>query len=152
MPPKPGMMPRLISGWPKVADSAAMRTSQAIASSQPPPNASALTAAIVAIAGGLHRAQQARASSSSSSLPAAASIFVNALMSAPAQNSIGFAEAMTSARIVPARSTSSHTLRSAATDSGEIEFAGGLSSQAIAISPRVSSLTGLSSQPASGCA
>ncbi len=48
MPPKPGMIPRLISGWPKVADSAAIRKSHAIASSQPPPNAPALTAAIVA--------------------------------------------------------------------------------------------------------
>ena len=47
VPPKPGMIPSLISGWPKTADSAAIRKSQAIASSQPPPKASALTAAIV---------------------------------------------------------------------------------------------------------
>jgi hypothetical protein len=40
------MIPRLISGWPKVADSAAMRKSHAIASSQPPPKASEFTAAI----------------------------------------------------------------------------------------------------------
>ena len=39
---------------------------------------------------------------SSSRWPAAASIVVNALMSAPAQNSIGLAEAITSARTVPA--------------------------------------------------
>ncbi len=43
------MMPRLISGWPKVADSAATRKSHAIASSQPPPNAIELTAAIVTV-------------------------------------------------------------------------------------------------------
>ena len=49
VPPNPGMIPRLISGWPKLADCAAIRTSQAIASSQPPPSAIALTAAIVAI-------------------------------------------------------------------------------------------------------
>ena len=49
VPPKPGMIPSLISGWPKTADSAAIRKSQAIASSQPPPNASELTAAIVAM-------------------------------------------------------------------------------------------------------
>ena len=86
---------------------------------------------------------------SSSSLPPAASIFVNALMSAPAQNSIGFAEANTSARTeLPV--TASHTFWSAWTTSGAIEFAGGLSSHAIATSPRVSSFTGLSSQPASG--
>ena len=41
------MIPSLISGWPKTADSAAIRKSQAIASSQPPPKAIALTAAIV---------------------------------------------------------------------------------------------------------
>ncbi len=49
MPPKPGMMPRLISGWPKVADSAARRKSHAIEISQPPPNAMLLTAAIVVV-------------------------------------------------------------------------------------------------------
>ena len=42
------MIPSLISGWPKTAASAAIRKSQAIASSQPPPKASELTAAIVA--------------------------------------------------------------------------------------------------------
>ena len=48
VPPKPGMIPSLISGWPKTAASAAIRTSQAIATSQPPPKAIELTAAIVA--------------------------------------------------------------------------------------------------------
>ena len=43
------MIPRLISGWPNVADSAAMRKSHAIASSQPPPNAMLFTAAIVVV-------------------------------------------------------------------------------------------------------
>ncbi len=69
----------------------------------------------------------------SRSLPAAASIVVNALMSAPAQNSIGLAEAITSARMFPAERTASHSRRSACTISGAIEFAGGRSSQAIAI-------------------
>ncbi len=75
---------------------------------------------------------------------------VNALMSAPAQNSIGLAEANTSARCEPL--TASQTLCSASTTSGAIEFAGGRSSHAIAKRSfgRVSSLTGLSSQPASG--
>ncbi len=49
VPPKPGMIPSLISGWPKIAESAAIRKSQAIASSQPPPNAIELTAATVEI-------------------------------------------------------------------------------------------------------
>ena len=49
VPPKPGMIPRLISGWPKLADSPASRKSQAIASSHPPPKAIELTAAIVTV-------------------------------------------------------------------------------------------------------
>ena len=71
-------------------------------------------------------------------------------MSAPAQNSRGLAEAITSARAPPASTTCSQARRSAAIVSGESEFAGGRSSQAIATAPRVSSLTGPSSQPASG--
>ena len=39
VPPRPGRMPRLTSGKPKVAFSAAMRMSQASATSQPPPRA-----------------------------------------------------------------------------------------------------------------
>ena len=58
MPPKPGMIPSLISGWPKTAASAAIRTSQAIATSQPPPKAIELTAAIVATARAAELAQQ----------------------------------------------------------------------------------------------
>ena len=37
VPPIPATMPRLISGWPNFAVSAAMMKSQSIASSQPPP-------------------------------------------------------------------------------------------------------------------
>ena len=66
--------------------------SQAIASSQPPPKASPLTAAMVIV---LERSQSrsSACAESSSSRPAASSIFVNALMSAPAQNSAGLGEA-----------------------------------------------------------
>ena len=87
---------------------------------------------------------------SSSACPPASSIVVNALMSAPAQNSIGLAEANTSDRARPASVTSRQSFASASTTSGAIEFAGGRSSHAIALSPRDSSLTGLSSQPGSG--
>ena len=83
-------------------------------------------------------------------LPAAASIDVNALMSAPAQNSIGLAEANTSERTLSDALTSSHIFTSACTTSGEIEFAGGRSSHAIAIRSRSSSFTGLSSYPGPG--
>ena len=149
VPPKPGMIPRLISGWPKVADSAAIRTSQAIASSQPPPNASALTAAIVTVPVEPNERSTAWPVSSSSR-PPASSIWVKALMSAPAQKSIGLDEATTSAWMDSSPSTRSQIFCSARITSGEMELAGGLSSHAIAIPSRVSSLTGPSSQPASG--
>ena len=46
VPPIPGMMPSLISGWPNLALSAAMMKSHCMASSQPPPSAKPATAAI----------------------------------------------------------------------------------------------------------
>ncbi len=39
VPPRPAMTPRLISGWPNLAVSAAMMKSHIIASSHPPPSA-----------------------------------------------------------------------------------------------------------------
>ena len=88
------MIPSLISGWPKTADSAAIRKLHAIASSQPPPKASELTAATVEI-----RLRPSSRSSawpeSISSSPPDSSICVNALMSAPAEKTTGFEEAIT---------------------------------------------------------
>ncbi|MCY1378953.1 hypothetical protein D9M69_666270 [compost metagenome] len=49
VPPAPGMMPSLISGWPNFALSAAMMKSHIMASSQPPPSAKPLTAAITGL-------------------------------------------------------------------------------------------------------
>ena len=49
VPPAPGMMPILISGWPNFALSAAMMKSHIMASSQPPPSAKPLTAAITGL-------------------------------------------------------------------------------------------------------
>ena len=81
---------------------------------------------------------------SSMSRPAAASIFVKALMSAPAQNSVGFGEATTTAATCP--SSSAHARSNASMTSGASELAGGLSSHSTATSsPRRSSLTGASS-------
>ena len=103
------MIPRLISGWPKVADSAAMRKSQAIASSQPPPNAIALTAAIVTVRELLHRPRMKRVrllEQRRGPRPPRPSC-VNSLMSAPAQNVNGFDEAITSARALPSTSSQS---------------------------------------------
>ena len=49
VPPAPGMMPSLISGWPNFALSAAMMKSQPIATSQPPPSAKPDTAAMIGL-------------------------------------------------------------------------------------------------------
>mmetsp|Transcript_11737 Transcript_11737/g.26774 ORF Transcript_11737/g.26774 Transcript_11737/m.26774 type:complete len:217 (-) Transcript_11737:405-1055(-) len=46
VPPTPGMVPSLISGWPNLASSEARMMSHDMASSQPPPNAKPLTAAM----------------------------------------------------------------------------------------------------------
>ena len=49
VPPKPGVMPRPVSGWPNLAFSLARRMSQVMASSHPPPRAKPLTAAMVGL-------------------------------------------------------------------------------------------------------
>ena len=49
VPPEPGTMPSLISGWPKRAVSAAMTMSHIIASSHPPPSAKPATAPITGL-------------------------------------------------------------------------------------------------------
>ena len=148
MPPKPGMIPRLTSGWPKVAERAARRMSQAIAISQPPPNASPLTAAIVVI-GDCSHSRESAWMRSRCARPESASHLVKALMSAPAQKSAGLAEASTIAR-APLASTSPQAEASASITSGESEFAGGFASQTIATSPRCSNCTGASPET-SGC-
>ena len=65
-------------------------------------------------------------------------------MSAPAQNSAGLAEASTIAR-APLRLDRLPGARERLDHVGESEFAGGLSSQTTATSPRRSSFTGASS-------
>ena len=121
----------MISGWPNDAEKPAMRTSHAIAISQPPPSASPLTAAIV-ITRERSQERNSPCARSSSSRPPASSIFVNALMSAPAQNSAGFGEARIKACTDGSPSAASHAIFSPSTTSGEIELAGGLSSHATA--------------------
>ena len=49
VPPAPGMMPSLISGWPNLAVSAAIIMSHIIATSQPPPSAKPATAAMTGL-------------------------------------------------------------------------------------------------------
>ena len=92
---------------------------------------------------------KACADSSSSAPSASADIFVNSLMSAPAQNVKMFDEASTSARTLP--STFSQRSISSRTACGESGFAGGRLSHAIAMSSRVSSSTVSRCSPGSGC-
>ena len=49
VPPAPGMVPMVISGWPNLAVSAAMIMSHIMAISQPPPRAKPATAAMVGL-------------------------------------------------------------------------------------------------------
>ena len=49
MPPAPGMMPSLTSGWPNRAPSPATMMSACMANSQPPPSANPFTAAMTGL-------------------------------------------------------------------------------------------------------
>ena len=117
-----------------------MRKSHAIETSQPPPNASELTAAIVETRF-WPRSRRSAWPEWISSSPPASSICVNALMSAPAENTSGFAEAITIAPMSPDDLTFSQTVPRSLTTCGETAFIIPFASQAIATSPRVSSLT-----------
>jgi len=143
------MIPRLISGWPKVADSAAIRKSHDIASSQPPPNASELTAAIVTVEDFSIPVINPWPASISSGPSFEGSIFVNSLMSAPAEKVNGFDDAITTARAFP--SSSPHTSDSSRMTCGDSGFAGGRFSQMIAMPSRVSSWIVSRDWPSSGC-
>ena len=99
----------------------------------------------------LELAAAARACPSSSARPAAASISVNALMSAPAQNSIGLAEAKTSARTAPSAADRVPRPGGApAPPPGRSSWPAGGRARRSRPVPAVSSLTGLSSQPGVG--
>ena len=84
VPPMPGMMPSLISGWPNFALSAAMMRSHCMASSQPPPSAKPATAAITGLrACGDAMPRRAQKSAKYTSVKLLSAI---SLMSAPAAN------------------------------------------------------------------
>ena len=61
VPPAPGMIPRVISGWPNSAVSEATIRSQSRASSQPPPKANPETAATIGVRQAAKRPQNAAA-------------------------------------------------------------------------------------------
>ena len=83
VPPMPGMMPSLISGWPNFALSAAMMKSHCMASSQPPPSAKPATAATTGLRSPAMRASAPMKSSKYTSVKLLSAI---SLMSAPAAN------------------------------------------------------------------
>ena len=61
VPPPPGMIPSVISGWPNSAVSEATIRSQTSASSQPPPSAQPETAATIGVRHSASRRQNAAA-------------------------------------------------------------------------------------------
>src|SRR5438477_7002670 len=105
VPPAPGMIPSLISGWPSRASSAAKRRSAAMASSHPPPRAYPLMAANVTLG--------ISSTSENVSCMAAMTGFISfgessaiILMSAPAANTFSpphRTTARTSSRLVASR-------------------------------------------------
>ena len=88
--------------------------------------------------------------STSSAPSASGDIFVNSLMSAPAEKVKMFEEAITSARTLAVDLPPTARIRSR-TACGESGLAGGRLSQAMPTSPRVSSRTVSRWSPASGC-
>ena len=90
-------MPRLISGWPKRAVSAAMRIVHAIASSQPPPSAKPLIAAITGLPS-CSIASKICWPRRACSLPSTGVCTASSLMSAPATNDFSPAPVSTIAR------------------------------------------------------
>ena len=87
MPPNPGQMPRLTSGWPNTALSEATIQSQARANSQPPPSAKPLTSAITG--NGASSSERSVAwPLSANSRPSTGVIELIAAMSAPATNAL----------------------------------------------------------------
>mmetsp|Transcript_104759 Transcript_104759/g.312958 ORF Transcript_104759/g.312958 Transcript_104759/m.312958 type:complete len:240 (-) Transcript_104759:16-735(-) len=83
VPPAPGMMPSLISGWPKTAFSLAMMMSHIMATSQPPPKAKPFTAAMT---GSWHSETHCQALNLSEEVMSAKLRGAISLMSAPAAN------------------------------------------------------------------
>ena len=128
-----------------------MRKSQAMASSQPPPKASELTAAIVTIRP-LPSSRSRLCPPEEISAPFSGSVCVNALMSAPAENTTGTVEQTTIAWTSPASLRRFQTVPRSSISCGEIAFMGGFASQAIATSPRVSTFTVSVCSPSSGWA
>ena len=99
MPPPPGMRPSLISGWPSLASSAQMRTSQHIASSSPPPRQKPLIAATNGMcAASIRVPDRCIPRAEPPSLPPDSRSAGNSLMSAPATNARSPAPRMTTAR------------------------------------------------------
>ena len=112
LPPKPGIRPRLISGWPTLAVSAAMRRWQHIASSSPPPRAKPLTIAITGFDSFSTRRIMRVPRNEKSRPCTGVRPFISA-MSAPATNAFGPAPVSTTARTAASASASAKAASSA---------------------------------------
>ena len=98
VPPKPGVMPRPVSGWPNTAVSAQMRISQAMLSSQPPPRAKPFTAAMVGM-GSVSMARKTLLPCLPKASPPSLVRVLISPMSAPATKAFSPLPVMTRARI-----------------------------------------------------
>src|SRR5712691_2782459 len=132
VPPKPGMSPRLISGCPRRARSAATSRSQASASSRPPPSATPLRAPITGSASA-STAAIASCPRREKAAPSSGAIAAIAAMSAPAENARSPAPVSTRARSPGSPSSSRNAPRSARSVAASSAFsAAGRSSVSVA--------------------
>ena len=115
VPPPPGMIPSVISGWPNSAVSEATIMSHSSASSQPPPSAKPDTAAISGVRQSATRCQNGIVEASSTSWKVRSAI---ALMSAPAANTSSV-PAITMQRTVSSASSSPIAAASCSITAGE---------------------------------
>ncbi|MNK81731.1 hypothetical protein D3C87_1014840 [compost metagenome] len=140
VPPKPGTRPRLISGWPNLALSEAIRIWAAMASSLPPPRQKPLMAAITGFFMFSMRVKTTcpRAASCSASLPGAISAI--SLMSAPAMKAMVPPPVRTRALMVSSASSSSMTSLSSMITLELRALAGGLSTVTMATASSRSTL------------
>src|SRR5436190_186160 len=111
VPPAPGMIPRLISGWPNCAVSEATMMSQIIASSQPPPRAYPETAAMIGVL--ILRIASHRVVRSCLSIEIGVAMTKFSLMSAPAANarSLPVSTPLVLPAAAGARPTEGHAVR-----------------------------------------
>ena len=140
VPPKPGVMPRPTSGWPKTALSEQMRMSQLMASSLPPPSAKPLTAAMTGM-GKLSIIRKMSLPSLPKASPSALVMVLIEPMSAPATKLLSPSPVRTMQRMVFWSTASKAAFRSARTSGFSAFSALGRSMVMISTAPCTSVFT-----------